>query len=122
VPVSSALGVAEFAAGAVPESPCDADQSVPNAEQIGRNRDLVGQRTGRPGIEGKFSGGDDTNWLTPVANGPVTGSSTGGMLAAAAAAVPGTGGAGGGMTLETDVTPLCTVRRTPGGVRRSAAV
>jgi hypothetical protein len=75
-----------------------------------------------PGIDGRPTCGGATKLLTPVANGPVTGSSTGVTAAAEAAAVPGTGGAGGGRGLATEVTPLCTVRTTPGGVRRSAAV
>ncbi|HET6732225.1 hypothetical protein [Mycobacterium sp.] len=75
---------------------------------------LVGSGIPRPGIDGRLRGGDDTRLLTPVANGPVTGSNTGATLTAEAAAVPGTCRARGGMRLATDVTLIACAEHAAG--------
>src|SRR3979411_1661814 len=76
----------------------------------------------RPGTDGRFSGGGDNNCETPDASIGVTRSGATGRLAIAAAGMPGIGGAGDGTALAIDEPPPCTVRRTPGGVIRSANV
>jgi hypothetical protein len=100
----------------------DAAQSVPTQSRSLGIGTLLGSGTPTPGIEGRFSGGGDSNCDTPDASQGVTGSGAAGTPATAAADVPGTGGAGAGTTLAIDDAAPWTVCRTPGGVIKSAIV
>lgn len=60
----------------------------------------------RPGTDGRFSDGGDTKLEIPEANSGVTGSGVE-MPGTTPPALPGMGGAGGGMTLATDVAAPC---------------
>ena len=82
----------------------------------------LGSGTGKPGIDGMFSGGGAIRLDNPVAASGVNGSGVAGTPTLTAPAAPGTGAGGGGSTPATDEAPSCTVRIKPGGVSRSPTV
>lgn len=116
----SAFGMSALAAGATVESVWEADQSVPvhrRSDGIGIS---LGSGTGSPGIDGMFSGGGAIRLDRPVAASGVNGLDGAGTPTLATPDAPGTGAGGGGSAETIEFAPSCTVRITPGGVRRSS--
>lgn len=83
---------------------------------------VLGNGTGKPGIDGMVSDGGDTRFDRPVAASGVIGLGTPGTLTFTDPDPPGTGGVPGDGTPITDEAVFCRVRATPGGVSRSAMV
>ena len=118
-PVTSARGISALT-GVVAESPCVADQSVPTHSRSDGTGTSLGSGTGNPGIDGMVSDGGDTRLDRPVAASGVNGLDGAGTPTLAAPDAPGTGAGGGGSAETIEFAPSCTVRITPGGVRRSS--